>query len=103
MRVKLLGAACLAALAACASTPPTPGTSAAASPAPTAAVAAANNERAPVGCVNGTGTRLPVGKGDCTGFGAMYAPQQLNSTGQPYLQNSLQMLDPSVRVSGSIQ
>jgi hypothetical protein len=33
----------------------------------------------------------------------MYAPQQLNTTGTPpYLQNALQMLDPSVRASGGV-
>jgi hypothetical protein len=98
MRSKLLICACVAALAACATTAPSPGTAPVSGPAASPAVAAANNDRPPIGCVNGTGTRLPVSKGDCTGFGAMYAPQQLNSTGTPpYLQNALQMLDPSVR------
>jgi hypothetical protein len=102
MRSKLLIGACLA-LAACATTAPTPGTAPGAGPVASSPVAAANNDRPPVGCVNGTGTRLPVSKGDCTGFGSMYAPQQLNTTGTPpYLQNALQMLDPAVRASGGV-
>ena len=97
MRSKLLGGGCLLVLAACASAPPAPDTPAAHA-APAAITAAANNDRPPAGCVNGTGTRLPVSKGDCTGFGSMYGPQQLQSTGTPpYLQNALQILDPSVR------
>jgi putative hemolysin len=98
---KLLTAACLLTLAACASTPPAPDTAGATSPAALAATATTN--AAPLGCVNGTGTRLPVSKDDCTGFGSSYSPAQLKSTGTPpYLPNALQMLDPSVRASGVV-
>jgi len=93
----LLTCLCLLALGACATHPAAPGGP------PSATTAAVASAGPPVGCVNGTGTRLPVAPQDCTGVGASYSRGQLQSTGTPpYLQNALQMLDPSIRASGAV-
>jgi hypothetical protein len=85
MRKSLTLAACLAlTLAACA-TPPQP------QPAPVAKA-----QKPATGCVPDTATRLPVKDSECAGFGASYTDKELNSTGQPYADQELRMLDPSV-------
>jgi hypothetical protein len=91
---KFLSACFALALVACASNPATP-------TAQSPAVAA--NAQPPVGCVNGTGTRLPMKPTACAGFGNTYGQTQLDQTGRPYLQDSLQMLDSTVRGTGSVQ
>lgn len=57
----------------------------------------AKAERPAAGCVPDTATRLPMKDAECSGFGASYGSKELQSTGQPYADQQLQMLDPSVR------
>jgi len=78
--------ACLAMLSACASTPTTP-----AKPQTAAATL-------PAGCVGQSATRIPVKPGECAGFGSTYTQQDIQNTGQVYVDKALGMLDPAVRV-----
>lgn len=81
----LLPLACAAlSLAACATTP---------SP-QTHAVAKATEPT--VGCVPQTATRLPMKASDCAGFGVRFTDKQLSSTGQPYAEQELRMLDTAL-------
>jgi Flp pilus assembly protein TadD len=73
-------------VAACASTPQQPPSTAKAS--------------TPAGCVGTTATRLPVEQNGCAGFGSQYSKDQLDRTGQPYVNDSLRMLDPAVQTHG---
>jgi hypothetical protein len=77
-----LGAFLALTVAACATPPPTAPVAQAAKPA--------------TGCVPQTASRLPVKDGECSAFGASYSKQELDSTGQPFADQSLRMLDPSV-------
>ncbi len=77
-----LGAGLLLTLAACATPPP---------PKPVAQAA-----KAQVGCVPDTATRLPVKGSECAGFGLSFSKQQLDSTGQPYADQELRMMDPAI-------
>jgi hypothetical protein len=87
LKISLL-AACLIALAACASNP---------SVAPRNATAnAASSSGSPLGCVNKTATRLPTSPTDCAGFGNSHSDEALKSTGQTQAQDALRILDPSV-------
>jgi starvation-inducible outer membrane lipoprotein len=80
-------AACLAlTLAACATAPQPP---------------VANAQKPATGCVPATATRLPTKDSECSGFGASYGAKELQSTGQPFANQSLQMLDPSVSTNGA--
>jgi hypothetical protein len=91
MRKSLTLAACLAVtLAACATTPPPP---------PAQPVAQA--QKPATGCVPDTATRLPMKDTECSGFGASYGAKELQSTGEPFANQSLQMLDPSVSTNGA--
>jgi len=82
---KIFICACLLpALSACASAP-------SASPQPKAVAAQAR-----AGCVPATASRLPADPNTCGGFGSSYSKDQLDRTGQPYLNDSLRMLDPSI-------
>jgi len=83
-RRTVLGTCAALVLAACATTSPQ-----------TASTAAA---KTPVGCVSDTATRLPVKPGDCAGFGSTYTQQDLDRTGQVYVQDALHLLDPSITV-----
>jgi hypothetical protein len=83
MRKLLTLGACLALTVAACATPP-----------PTAPVAQASKPA--TGCVPQTASRLPVKDGECSAFGASYSKQELDSTGQPFADQSLRMLDPSV-------
>jgi hypothetical protein len=65
---------------------------------PTATATAA--AQTPVGCVSGTGTRLPVAPGECTGIGTVHSKTAIDQTGQPYLGPALQMIDPTLRSTG---
>ena len=94
MFTKFLAGTCLIALAACATAPTAPG--AAKQP-----LAAATNGP-PAGCVNGTGTRLRVQPTDCVGFGSAYSKSDVDKTGKQPVQQSLSMMDPTVRISGSL-
>jgi len=51
----------------------------------------------PLGCVSDTATRLPRRPGECPGVGSTYSSQDLDRTGQAFLQDSLRMLSPAVR------
>jgi hypothetical protein len=89
MHKSLTLAACLAlTLAACATPQPQ-----------TQPVAKAQKPAA--GCVPETASRLPTKDDVCSAFGASYGSKELQSTGQPYADQQLQMLDPSVRTNGS--
>lgn len=57
----------------------------------------AQAQKPAAGCVPETASRLPVKDSECSGFGAAYDQKQLQSTGQPFADQQLQMLDPSVR------
>jgi hypothetical protein len=50
----------------------------------------------PLGCVNDTASRLPTPRWKCAGFGSTHTKDQLDSTGQPFAQDSLRMLDTAV-------
>jgi hypothetical protein len=90
MRKSLTLAACLAlTLAACATTP---------QPQPQAVAKA---QKPAAACVPQTASRLPVKDDECSAFGATYGSKELQSTGQPYADQQLQMLDPSVRTNAS--
>jgi hypothetical protein len=52
------------------------------------------------GCVPQTATRLPVKPSECAGFGVRFTKQQLDSTGQPYAEQELRMLDNSLVANG---
>lgn len=86
MRKVLVCTALALVVAACASTPQQPPSTAKATP--------------PAGCVANTATRLPVDPNSCAGFGSQYSKEQLDSTGQPYVGDSLRMLDPAVQTHG---
>jgi len=81
-KIQTLGALLALTVAACATPPPTAPVAQAAKPA--------------TGCVPQTASRLPVKDGECSAFGASYSKQELDSTGQPFADQSLRMLDPSV-------
>jgi len=87
LRTSLVGGAMILALAACATTPPTPMTAAA-------------QAKPPLGCVSDTATRLPVNPNECAGVGSTYTKKDLDQTGRVYLQDALRDLDPAVRASG---
>jgi hypothetical protein len=53
-----------------------------------------------VGCVPQTATRLPMKGSECSGFGVRFTDKQLSSTGQPYAEQELRMLDTSVLANG---
>lgn len=84
LRTSLVGGAMILALAACATTPPTPMTAAA-------------QAKPPLGCVSDTATRLPVSPNECAGVGSTYTKKDLDQTGRVYLQDALRDLDPAVR------
>jgi hypothetical protein len=50
----------------------------------------------PLGCVPNTASRLPPNSSSCTAPGSSYSKDQIDRTGQPYLNQSLQMLDPAI-------
>jgi hypothetical protein len=54
----------------------------------------------PLGCVSDTATRLPVSGNECAGVGSTYTKKDMDQTGQPYAQDALRMLDPTLRVHG---
>ena len=51
----------------------------------------------PLGCVSDTATRLPVNPNQCAGVGTTFTKQDLDRTGQPFLNDPLKMLSPAVR------
>jgi hypothetical protein len=91
----LLGACLLLPLAACTTSPAVPDTK--------AQLAANDQKEPPFGCVAQTGTRLPQKPDSCTGFGAQYTKTQFDQTGKAWPQQSLQMMDTTVRINGSVQ
>jgi hypothetical protein len=70
----------------------------AASATPTLAKAGAakRSKRPPLGCVSDTATRLPIPPGECAGVGNTYTKEDLDRTGQVYVQDALRMLDPAL-------
>jgi hypothetical protein len=83
MKSVVLGALALT-LAACATTPVTPGK------------ATTANAATPPGCVGQTATMIPVKPGTCAGFGSTYTRDDIDKTGQTTLGPALRMLDPSI-------
>ena len=77
--------ACLVLLSACASQPTSPNK---------ATTAAA--KKPPAGCVAQTATRIPVKDDACAGFGNTYTKQDIDDTGQVFLDRALPMLDPAI-------
>jgi len=53
------------------------------------------------GCVDSTGTRLPLDQAHCVGFGHTWTQGDLRSTGYMDVGQALQTLDPSVRYKGN--
>jgi hypothetical protein len=84
LRTSLVGGAMILALAACATTPPTPMTAAA-------------QAKPPLGCVSDTATRLPVSPNECAGVGSTYTKKDLDQTGRVYPLDALRDLDPAIR------
>jgi hypothetical protein len=95
VKTRLIGTCLALGLAACASTPPTPGTA--------KAPALAANAGPPAGCVQGTGSRLPSKPDACTGLGNVYGAQQVDATGKVWAQQQLFMLDTAIKINGSAQ
>lgn len=54
----------------------------------------------PAGCVAQVATHVPVKDSACAGFGATYTYKELQNTGQPYANQALRLLDPSVTLEG---
>ena len=90
----LIGACLVLTLVACTTAPTIPD---AKSP-----VVAANNGP-PLGCVNGTGTRLKVSPTDCTAIGMTHTKTSVDATGKVWAQQSLYMIDTAVKINGSAQ
>ena len=65
---------------------------------PAAPKVTATRSQQSVACVSDTATRLPARPGECSAFGSTYTQQDLDRTGQPFAQDALRMLDPSVTV-----
>jgi len=87
LKNSLAGAAVILTLAACAASPPLPGSATAAA-------------KPPVGCVSDTATHLPVKPNACAGVGGTYTRQDLDRTGQVDTRDALRALDPSLTVHG---
>ena len=90
LKISLLAACMIVLAGGCASNPWPPTRNATAN--------AASNSGSPVGCVNKTATRLPTSPDDCAGFGNSHSADAIKSTGQPHVEDSLRLLDPSVIV-----
>jgi hypothetical protein len=73
-------------VAACASMPQAP--------------AVARAQKLDTGCVPETATRLPTKSSQCAGFGVRFTKEQLESTGQPYAEQELRMLENSLVANG---
>jgi hypothetical protein len=86
----LIGACLVLPVAACTTAPVVPDAN--------AQLASADQKAPPFGCVAQTGTRLPVKADACTGFGAQYTKTDVDQTGKPWLQQSLQMMDTTVKI-----
>lgn len=61
-------------------------------------VAAANKTP---GCVDSTGTRIPLDQSHCVGFGRTWTQADIRSTGYMDVGQALQTLDPSVQYRGN--
>jgi hypothetical protein len=85
----LIGAGLTLCVAACATSPSTPGT------APRAAAA----KVPPAGCVAETATRSPVSPSECAGAGRVWTDQDVKSTGATDVAQALRQLDPTVVIS----
>ena len=86
----LIGAWLVVCVAACASTPSSPGA---------ATKAAAAHNLTPVGCVSNTATRIPVSPTECAGFGRTWTDQDIKTTGATDSAQALRLLDPSIIVT----
>lgn len=87
----LIGAGLALCVAACSSTPSTPGVG----------TRRAANSTPPAGCVSQTATRLPVSPSDCAGPGRVNTQQDIQQTGQLDSAHALRMLNPAVNTSGA--
>lgn len=88
----LIGAGLSLCVAACASTPSSPG-------AATSDAAAAPN-LPPAGCVSSSATRIPTSAAECAAFGRAWTDQDIKTTGATDAAQALRLLDPSVTVTG---
>lgn len=86
----LISAVLTLALAACASTPSTPG----------AAKPAVASNQPPPGCVGSTGMRAPANPQQCAVFGSVYTRDDMYRTGATSAGDALRLLDPTVTVRG---
>ena len=84
----LTGAGLTLCMAACATSPSTPGTGR-----PAAA------KVAPAGCLAETATRIPVSPRDCAGGGRVWTSDDVKSTGATDVAQALRQLDPTIVVS----
>jgi hypothetical protein len=57
--------------------------------------------KTPAGCVDSTGTRVPVDQAHCVGFGRTWTQGDLRSTGYSDVGQALSTLDPSVQYRGN--
>jgi hypothetical protein len=85
----MIGACLTVCVAACATSPSTPGTSR----------RAAQAKVPPAGCVADTATRIPVSPRDCAASGRVWTDQDIKSTGATDSAQALRQLDPTVVIS----
>ncbi len=86
----LIGAGISLCVAACASTPSSPGAA--------TSKAAATSNLPPVGCVSDTA--IPMSRAECAAFGRVWTEQDIRTTGATDAAQALRLLDPSVSVTG---
>jgi hypothetical protein len=84
----LIGAVLTLALAACASTPSSPG----------AAKPAVARTQPPPGCVGSTGALPQTNPQQCAGFGSVYTRDDMDRWGVTNVADGLRLLDPSLSV-----
>ena len=84
----LIGAVLTLLLAACASTPATPG----------AAKAAVASTQPPAGCVGSTGLLAPANPQQCAVFGTVYTRDDMDRVGAVSAAGALRLLDPTLTV-----
>lgn len=84
----LISAVLTLALAACASTPSSPG----------ATTSAVTSTQPPPGCVGSTGMRAPANPQQCAVFGSVYSRDDMDRRGAMSAADALRLLDPTVTV-----
>jgi hypothetical protein len=87
-----IGAGLALCVAACASSPSTPGA--------TTSKAATAANLPPAGCVSGTTTRIPLSPRECAAFGHVWTEEDIQKTGATDTAQALRLLDPTLTVHG---